>query len=194
MAHIETLFPVGISYNATGGPTFKTDIAEVDSGYEYANQNWSSARIRFEVGHDARIATEFQTLLAFYLAVKGRANSFNFKDWSDFVVTSAQGIFSAIDSTHFQMYRRYTTGGTNYDRKIQKPVSGTVSVTGGVGSSVSYTTGIVTVSSGTPTAWSGEFYVPVRFDTDVMQARIISRSGGALLHGWSSITLLEVRL
>jgi uncharacterized protein (TIGR02217 family) len=194
MAHIETLFPVGISYNATGGPTFATDIAEVDSGYEYANQNWSSARMRFEVGHDARTATEFQTLLAFYLAVKGRANSFNFKDWSDFTVTSAQGIFATIDSTHFQMYRRYTTGGTNYDRKIMKPVSGTVSVTGGTVSSISYTTGIVTMTSGTPTAWAGQFYVPVRFDTDMMQASMITRSGGTLIHGWPSIVLLEVRL
>jgi uncharacterized protein (TIGR02217 family) len=193
MAHIETLFPVDISFHATGGPTFRTDIAEVDSGYEYANQNWSLARMRFEVGHDARSAAEFQTLLDFYVAVKGRANSFNYKDWSDFTVTSAQGIFAIIDATHFQMYRRYTTGGTNYDRKIMKPVSGTVSVTGGTVSSISYTTGIVTMTSGTPTDWSGQFYVPTRFDTDMMQATIIDRGDGLIL-GWSSIVLLEVRL
>jgi uncharacterized protein (TIGR02217 family) len=195
MAFLETpRFPIDISFGATGGPTWQTDIAAVDSGYEYANQNWSQARARYEVGHDARRPELFDALLDFYMAVKGRANQFRFKDWSDFSATAAQGVFSPLTGTTFQMYKRYTAGALTHNRKIVKPVSA-VTVVGGTGASVDYTTGVVTVSSGTPTAWYGDFDVPVRFDTDLMQATILNRSlARGLIQGWQSISLVEVRL
>lgn len=196
MAFLETpRFPEKISFGATGGPTWQTEIAEVDSGYEYANQNWSQARARYTVGHDARREATFEALLVFYMAVKGRANAFRFKDWADFAATSEEGVFSPLTATTFQMYKRYTSGALVYNRKIVKPVSPTISVTGGTTPTVAYTTGIVTVASGTPTAWAGEFDVPVRFDTDVMQAVILNRSiERGLIQGWQSIQLVEVRL
>jgi uncharacterized protein (TIGR02217 family) len=42
--------------------------------------------------------------------------------------------------------------------------------------------------------WSGEFDVPVRFDTDTMPAEIISKSGTSYVVGWSGITLVEIRV
>ena len=196
MAFLESpRFPEKISFGATGGPTWQTEIAALDSGFEYANQNWSQARAKYEVAHDARRPEAFNELLAFYMAVKGKANQFRFKDWSDFSATSTQGVFAALSGTTFQMYKRYTAGAMTYNRKIVKPVSSTVTVIGGTGASVSYTTGVVTVSSGTPTAWYGDFDVPVRFDTDVMSAVIINRSIAAgLIQGWQNVTLVEVRL
>lgn len=187
-------FPEKISFGATGGPTWQTEIAMLDSGYEYTNQNWSQARARYEVSHDARRPELFAELLDFYVAVKGRANSFRFKDWSDYSATVTQGIFSMLTATTFQMYKTYPAGALSYQRKIIKPVS-TITVVGGSGVSVNYTTGVVTVSSGTPTAWYGDFDVPVRFDTDMMQAQIINKSNAAgLIQGWQSISLVEVRL
>jgi uncharacterized protein (TIGR02217 family) len=196
MAFLETpRFPDKISFGATGGPTWQTEIAALDSGYEYANQNWSQARARYEVGHDARLPELFDELLDFFMAVGGRANQFRFKDWSDFSATSVQGVVSSLSPTTFQMYKRYTAGSLQYNRKIVKPVSGTVTVIGGSSPTVNYTTGVITVSSGTPTGWYGDFDVPVRFDSDVMQAVIINRSvQRGLIQGWQSIALAEVRL
>lgn len=197
-------FPERISYNATGGPTWQTEIAALDSGFEYANQNWASARMRYTVGHDARTEAQFKELLAFYMTVRGRFNSFRYKDWADFTATGTEGVFLPVagDSSGitFQMYKRYTsgpddsTGPNEYLRKIVKPVDPITVDNGTSVSDIDYTTGIVTMASGTPTNWVGAFDVPVRFDTDVMAATIITRSGGHLLHGWSNIALIEVRL
>lgn len=196
MAFLETpRFPEKISFGATGGPGWQTEVATLDSGFEYANQNWSQARAKYEVSHDARRPELFNELLAFFMSVKGRANQFRFKDWSDFSATSTQGVLSSLTATTFQMYKRYTAGSFTYNRKIVKPVSNTVTVIGGTTPTVNYTTGVITVASGTPTGWYGDFDVPVRFDTDVMTAVIINRSIAAgLIQGWQNVTLVEVRL
>ncbi len=60
---------------------------------------------------------------------------------------------------------------------------------------VDSTTGIITKTSGSaPTAWTGEFDVPCRFDTDQMQMESITRAGGNLLTSWKSIPIVEIRL
>jgi uncharacterized protein (TIGR02217 family) len=46
-------------------------------------------------------------------------------------------------------------------------------------------------------AWSGEFDVPCRFDTDDMQISIVDRQGGEegkLLAAWESIPIIEIRI
>ena len=196
MSFIETRFPEGISYGATGGPGYLTDVIVVNSGAEQRNQVWSQARCTFDVAHAARLPAAYKPLQAFFRVMAGRTHGFRFKDWSDYVCPddAGTGTFQTIDSTHFQMYKRYFIG-SNYEyRKITKPVTGTVAVTGGTSPSVAYTTGIVTVSSGTPTSWTGEFDVPCRFDVDQMRGEIVSRSGGSLVIGWQSIPIIELRL
>lgn len=43
-------------------------------------------------------------------------------------------------------------------------------------------------------AWSGEFDVPVRFDTDVLQIEIVNRQSGAdLLYSWNDVPIIEIR-
>lgn len=190
MAFIETQFPTDISYGATGGAGFQTDVITVNSGFEQRNATWADARCVFDVSHGVKTQTQLNTLIAFFRVMKGKANGFRFKDWSDFNVTTGQGIFTQIDSTHFQMWRRYTTAGNNSDRQITKPVSGTVAVTGGVNPSVNYTTGIVTVDSGTPTSWTGEFDVPCRFDVDQMKVSIEHYNAFT----WGQIPVVEIRV
>jgi len=190
MAFIETRFPDDISYGAIGGPGFKTSIVEVKSGAEQSNSEWEDDRGEWDVAHGVRTAAQMATLIAFFRAMKGRATGFRFKDWTDYSAASGAGIFRTLTATTFQMVKRYTTAGNNHDRDITKPVSGTLSITGGVGVSVDYATGIVTVSSGTPTAWTGEFDVPARFDTDQMRTSIISYN----LYSWGQIPVVEIRV
>jgi uncharacterized protein (TIGR02217 family) len=195
MAFLETpRFPETVSFGVTGGPEFLTDVVIVNSGHEYRNQVRSLELNRWDVAHAARLPEHWAPLKKFFRNAAGRANGFRFKDWADYEVESGEGVFTLLTATTFQMWKRYTSGSTSYDRKIQKPVSGTVTVTGGSGVTVDYTTGIVTVSSGTPTSWVGEFDVPARFDTDQMRGTIIDRSGNDYVIGWESIPVVEIRV
>ena len=190
MAFIETRFPTDISRGASGGPGFVTDVITVNSGFEQRNANWQDARCAFDVSHGVKSQAKLNILIAFFRVMKGRANGFRFRDESDYTVSGSEGIFAAIDATHFQMTKRYTTAGNNHDREITKPVTGTVAVTGGTVSGIDYTTGIVTMTTGTPTSWTGEFDVPCRFDIDQMKTSIDFYQ----TYSWGGIPIVEVRV
>lgn len=194
-------FPDAISFGATGGATYLTTVYAVASGAEYRNQNWMQTRAAYEVSHAARLPAEYKALQAFFRAVKGRLVGFRFKDWADYTVESGEGVFVELDSTSsgLQLAKRYTAGtesdAPTDDRIIRKPVSGTVQFVGSGSYTLDYTTGIVTVTSGSdPTGWTGEFDVPCRFDTDSMRGTIIDKAGNDLIIGWDSIPIVEVRV
>lgn len=190
MAFIETpRFPDNVSYGAVGGPEFSTDVVVLNSGFEQRNSNWAAPRGQWDVSHGARTKAEQRALLNFFRAVGGRRDGFRFKDWSDYQAETGEGVFLALTSTTFQMRKAYAAGSTTVYRTIVKPVSGTISITGGTGATVDYTTGIVTVSSGTPTAWTGEFDVPARFDIDKMACAVIDHG----IYQWQSIPVVEIR-
>jgi len=194
MSFYEVQFPSTISYGAVGGPGFKTDVVVVASGAEQRNVTWAQARRRYDVAHAAREPTASDAVKAFFHAMSGRAHGFRFKDWTDFSATASEGKFTQIDSTHFQAVKRYSTsGGQTYDRNIQKGIA-TWSITSGTVSAIDYNTGIVTMTSGTPTAWAGSFDVPCRFDTDELSGVIIDKSSAGLIVGWQSITIVEIRV
>lgn len=188
-------FPQPIALRSTGGPGWSTTIVAMNSGYEQRNQPWSQARHSYEVAHVARRPEYFKLLQDFFQIAQGQTHGFRVRDPRDYQVAAGEGFFTMLTATTFQMVKRYTVGAQTIDRDIRKPASGTVTVTGGSGVSVNYTTGVVTVSSGTPTAWIGNFDVPCRFATDQMQGDIIDKHGdsGEFLIEWSSIALIEIR-
>jgi len=132
MAFLETpRFPEGIGYSTAGGPSFSTDVATVASGVEVRNANWAVELMRYDVAHSARTQAEIDTLLAFFRARRGRAEGFRFKDFADYSATVANGILDAgvgDGYATYQLYKRYTTGAVTHDRKIVKPVSGSVTL------------------------------------------------------------------
>lgn len=170
MAHFESpRFPDSISEGATGGPMFDSQVITMDSGVETRNQNWSQPRVAFDVAHGLKDQTQLDELIAFFRAIgKGKANSFRFKDWSDFQATHPFGLMGAAGQAGVftlsgtgdgvptrQLGKRYTAGATSDDRKITKLVNGqytlyrnhpTVLVEGGGAGqySLDQNTGIVT--------------------------------------------------
>lgn len=183
-------FPDLVSFGATGGATFLTNVVATEGGLEQRNQIWSQARGSWEVSHAARLPEQYKPLQAFFRVARGKAMEFRFKDWSDFTVESGEGVFVLISAGVYQMHKRYTVGTETVDRKITLPIEDSVTITGTF-SAADYDTGIVT---GTPTSWIGEFDVRCRFDTDQMKAEIIDRSqGSGLIIGWSSIPVVEVK-
>lgn len=197
MSFLETpRFPENVSFGAVGGPGYNTSIVSVDSGQETRNGTWSQARAKYDVSHAARLPADYTPLKAFFRSVKGKLHGFRFKDWSDHTVLVSEGSLIATGVTdQYQMYKTYSAGALSENRIIQKPVSGTVTISGGGSYSVDYGTGLVLRTAGAaPTVWAGEFDVPCRFDTDEMHGEILNKSGADLIMAWNSIPLIEIRV
>lgn len=193
MSFVEVQFPTDISYGATGGPVFMTDVVTTVSGHEQRNSKWSQARARYNVASGVKSEAQWQALIAFFRARRGKAAGFRFKDWSDFKAVNQPLV--ALGDDQFQMVKRYISGAVVSERVISKPVAGTVqlykdSLQQVSGWSVDTTTGIITTAiTGTLTV-DYEFDVPVRFDTDELALSMDSYNAGS----WSNIPLIEVRV
>jgi len=194
MSALET-FPDNIVAEATAGPMFFTDVVVLQSGHESRNANWAQARWKGEVRVSAKeMETKGRKLLAFFRSVgAGMANKFRVRDWSDYTAKADEGVFAIIDATHFQAYKRYTSGSASHERKITR-LRGTPTIAGTVTGAIwDLDTGILTVTGGTPTGWTGVFDVPARFDTDHMQWHVAGRNAHGVLIEWDSVPLVEVR-
>lgn len=204
MAFIDERFPETVSRGATGGPEFSTSVIETGGGYERRNSWWSAPRGRWNVAtglmrRDDSARADFEALIAFWRAIaQGRANTFPYKDWADYVATD-QNIGTANGATTtFQLRKGYTSGSTTVWRTITKPVTATVSIkVNGVTASpsdysVARLTGAVVFSvapASGPVTWSGQFDVPARFDTDKLDLTLESLDLGQ----WSDVPVVEVR-
>ena len=90
MAFIETpRFPEDISFGATFGPGYSTDIVSTSSGFEQVNQNWDGSLMGGDVSHGVKTPAQMKTLNTFFRIAKGKANSFRFQDKLDYTVTLA---------------------------------------------------------------------------------------------------------
>lgn len=182
----EVQFPSDISAGATGGPGFHTTILTLASGFEQRNIDWSRSRANYDVTQAARTQDQIDALIAFFFARRGRAYGFRFKDWLDFAAIE-QPIATNINGD-LQLTKIYPDTVNATPRWIAKPVSGTVTFSR-VGITLDYTTGICTGTAVAGDTWTGEFDVPVRFDTDDLAG---VKSGP--LADWNDIKLIEVRI
>jgi len=195
----EIQFPTDISYGATGGPMFMTDVVSTVSGHEQRNSKWSQSRAKYNAASGIKTETQWQALIAFFRARRGKAVGFRFKDWSDYKAENVQIGVGDDSTTEFQLIKIYASGSVAVSRDITKPVDGTVdiyvyAVLQSSGVSVNTTTGIVTFDTapegGEVITADFEFDVPVRFDTDELGLSMDSFDAGS----WSSIPLIEVRI
>lgn len=207
MEFVDTPFPERIAFGARAEGGWHTTLTALLSGFEATNQEWSQTRHAYDAGLAVRVASDYLLVKTHFNAMRGRAKKFPFLDPIDHTVSQAAGVLTASGSD-WQMYYRYGTGGTAYDRKITRPMNGTLAVfrtRSGVTSTVtgsctfSYTTGIVTISghvAGDTYAWSGQFYVPCRYDIDRLPGVISNKQpgpAGELFVDCDSIPVVEVR-
>jgi uncharacterized protein (TIGR02217 family) len=203
MAFYETpRFPESISYGATGGPQFATEVVVVESGREKRNARRSTPLHEWDVSHSVRRQDDLDVLRAHFLSMNGQEHGFRFKDWSDYRCLITQGVVSEITTTTFQLVKRYTMGAVSKDRTIGKPIAADfVLKNSGVALilTTDYTlntvTGVVTTVTPKTAAnltWSGEFDVPMRYATDRFQAQIVSRNGSGLLYALDSVPVMEL--
>jgi len=212
MAFHEVVFPEDYSRGVVGGPEFRTTVVATGSGHEQRNADWATARGRWDLSRLLYDETARAETIAFFRARRGRAYGFLFKDWADFFVGMAYDStdtlvhngsqnFTTGDGveTEFQMVKIYDSGGHTERRKITRPKSATVKVyLDGVEQAqpadctVDYGTGVITFNSapgaGVQIGWSGEFYVPVRFETDYLAIEHFSPTAGT-----APLPVVEIR-
>ena len=201
----EVRFPSDISYGATGGPGFNTTVLTLASGFERRNINWSLARAQYDVAQGLKNQDQLNQLIDFFVARRGKAYGFRFKDWTDFQLPFPGGatpVMMTTDgtTTTFQLRKTYQDAGNSYTRTLNKIVSGTLTVYNNGAITTDYTadlnTGIVTLgitaraTTGHVIAATCEFDVPVRFDVDELKASITDYG----IFAWGQIPLLEVRV
>lgn len=159
MAFLETpRFPTDINYGVAGGPKYKTNIIEKNSGWENANVVWPQGRHDYDLVYAVKDQASIEAMLAFFHAVKGRSLGFRFKDWADYKSCGADSTPTYVDQAvsgtpngtlrTFQLIKTYVKGSVNTVRAIKKPVSGTVLI--GIanlsvsGMTIDTSTGIIT--------------------------------------------------
>ncbi|MEM7718991.1 MAG: DUF2460 domain-containing protein [Pseudomonadota bacterium] len=210
MSFHEVQFPTSLSFGSVGGPERVTEIVTLANGFEERNTPWADSRRRYDAGMGMRSLTDIDTLIAFFEARRGQLFGFRWKDWSDYrssgslvapsfedqVIGTGDGV-----ATSFSLSKTYVSGGAFYERRIQKPVQGTVvaGVQGdakaeGVEFSVDLVTGVLTFDSapgpGATVTAGFEFDVPVRFATDSIQSSVASFKAGEI----PNVPIVEVRI
>jgi uncharacterized protein (TIGR02217 family) len=209
MAFHNTQLPSDIERGAQGGPRFKTTILILGGGLEKRNIDWATTRAEYDISYGIESKADYSDVIEFFYARQGRAHSFRFKDWADFEIT-AQNVMTTDGSTStVSMFKRYSSGGVNFDRLITKPLaSGWVVTVNAVSQTVVYdtspaatevaintTTGLITLgsthaaTSGQAVDITGEFDVPVRFDTDALDVNVETFDAGSM----PQLTLVEVK-
>lgn len=70
---LETQFPADISYGATGGPTYSTDVVTMFSGHEQRNSNWSKPKAKYNIATGVKTEAQWRALISFFRVCKGKA-------------------------------------------------------------------------------------------------------------------------
>lgn len=209
MAFHDVKLPDDIERGAQGGPRFKTTVLTLSSGHERRNIDWENTRGFWDIGYGLQNKTDFSLVQDFFYARQGKAHSFRFKDWSDFAIDDQTMMTTDTSTSTVSMFKRYTSGGVNFDRPITKPLaSGWTCTVNAVSATVVYDTtpavlevnidtltGLITLgathaaTTGQDVNLTGEFDIPCRFDTDAFDVNLQLYNAGAI----PSLPVMEVR-
>lgn len=208
----DVVFPLPISFGATGGPERRIEVAELTSGREQRNARQAHSKRRYDAGTGIRSINDLREVISFFEARRGKLTAFRFRDPFDsasrgdgLAVTPADQALGTGNGTlaRFKLVKNYGSGADAYARPIRKPASGTLrvavaSVEKTVSTHFSFddaTGEIVFVpgsipSNGQAVTAGFEFHVPVRFDSDQLSASLTAFKAGHV----PTIPLAEVLL
>ena len=208
----DVVFPLPISFGATGGPERRIEVAELTSGREQRNARQAHSKRRYDAGTGIRSINDLREIISFFEARRGKLTAFRFRDPFDnasrddgLAVTPADQLLGTGDGalSRFKLVKTYGSGADAYARPIRKPVSGSLRVAvAGVEKTVSThfsfddaTGDIVFVPGSIPANAQNvtagfEFHVPVRFDADQLSASLTAFKAGQV----PTIPLAEVLL
>lgn len=209
MAFHEVRLPARLAFGSTGGVERRTEIVTLGSGFERRSTPWAQGRRRYLIGANLRSLDDMAALTAFFEARQGRLYGFRFRDFADFKSCAPSEAITPLDQdlgvgdgarTRFELGKRYGADEAAPERRIHKPVDGTVVIAvDGVQADpaafeIELTTGVVTFAAppgaGAVVTAGFEFDVPVRFDADRIDVTLESFAAGRM----AAVPLIEVRV
>lgn len=206
----DVLFPLAVSFGATGGPEWRNEIVALTSGREKRNTRFAHSRRHYDAGTGLRSLEDLHEVLAFFEARRGSLHGFRFRDPFDMKSCAPGASPTAFDQAlgtgdgtarRFALAKTYGAGPDAYRRPVEKPVAGTlrIAVAGVERAATDFSfdeaTGEVVFASGSApgngqAVTAGyEFDVPVRFDTDRLSVSLRAFKAGQI----PSIPLIEVQ-
>lgn len=195
---IEELFDPCPGYSFSSEPRFSTRIVALANGAEKRNGSWVRARHAFKAPLFNVSQQTADVVRSCFYAARGALYGFRFRDWADYTADRSLIGLAPSGTTPVQLAKQYTFGPDSYSRPIYKPVAGSVIVyqnTVAKAGTLDSTTGLFTPTTawtgGTTLTWSGEFDVPVRFETDTMPVTIDNASRGGYVYN-GEVSLLEL--
>lgn len=207
----EVLFPVAVSFGATGGPERRNEIISLTSGREKRNSRFANSRRHYDAGTGLRSLDDLQEVIAFFEARRGSLHAFRFRDPFEMKSCAPASVPAATDqiigvgdgaASRFALVKVYGSGTDAYRRSIRKPVAATlrVAVAGLERSDADFSfddaTGEVVFTeaarpgAGQQVTAGFQFDVPVRFDTERIAISLKAFKAGQI----PSIALVEVLL
>lgn len=160
-----------IDYGFEGGPEYNTEIVDLDNSLEARDAKWLYPKHRYSASFSAMDDPARDNIIEVFHACRGRAHSFKFKDWNDYLAVDEPLIVQNGTMNPVQLYKTYNFGEAFTIRPVQAVRSDAVVMLSGVpvGGVLDINTGMFTPSvnwtAGSYT-WTGEFYVWVRFVDD----------------------------
>lgn len=206
MAFDNQVFPIELSALGVRS-TWEDTIVKLGGGSEQRAVLWTDALRYYDASTPTLTIVNLNLILKHFNGRRGRGRAFPVRDRSSFqAATEAVGTAGGIGTT-MQLTINQGDAGNAYNREIYLPESGTVTIFGNASPLVETTdytlaysgsTGgtltWVTNQSGKSITWTGNYYVPVRYDTKAIDPRLfIWRTDGTGLVEGPQIPLVEVR-
>lgn len=199
--HVGTRLSNHVENGAIRRDTMNLDIVRQDGGFEKRNRLWSQFLREYEITYPLDVRASSDVLAEVYnayLSTGGGEDSFDFEDWRDNEATDAAFGIGDASETVFNLSKSYSFGSNVHARRIYRPVSAISIKNDGVtvnpsDYTVDYDMGVVTFDvapgSGDVLTWTGNFYVPVRFEPTLQSVGV-----NAVHEKYDTFTLIEVRL
>jgi uncharacterized protein (TIGR02217 family) len=205
LAFDDVLFPLAIGRDAQVTSRFSTQIFQSASGHQTRNSLWADASLSFDIGPGIRSEADCAELIRFFRARRGAARGFRLRDPLD--CSSAEGgamphhadqllgVGDGVQS-EFALIKHYGGPADSQQRRITRPVAGSVLVSVGGSAATGWTLlpgGIIRFAAPPPDGADVRagflFDVPVRFAMDDLTVGAATFAAGEAV----SVPLVEIR-
>lgn len=191
--------PQCVHYGIDCNPVWRVDLATLTDGRESPNLVWSQARHEYSLDFHTKNPVEYTAAKSHFMKARAQFKKWPFRDPLDFEVARDEGV--VVETVQgYRIAKRYGSGSEAYDRTISRP-TGAVLYEGdsvALGITINPENGyLVGVGSDGidvgDFSWSGEFFVPVRYDIDRFPSKVTNRTGEGFFVDVSGIQVVEVR-
>ena len=198
MAFLESRMSVRIERGARGGPTNRGRTKSYSkSGKLHQDFAWTSPISEFDISHGILLPDGFAEIEAMWHVVHFTPYSgFRFRNWADYKGASNNTSLLNITGNTYQLRRKYTFASVTYHKPIYKPTSD-VAIFDASNVACTFTlnttTGVATVTAGTPSYWTGTFDYPVMFKDNELMMKLDGTTANLILVS-EPVMLEELRL